>query len=54
MFSVRQCEKSALVQVGVEVLHPHRVHVSVKDDPLTLLKLTTHVVYDPGINGNTQ
>jgi hypothetical protein len=45
--SVGQGEQFAVIQHGVEVLHPLRVHITVKDDPLALGQLATYVVYDP-------
>lgn len=45
--SIRQSEEFVVIQHRVEVLHPLRVHVSIKDDPLTLAYLTMHIVFDP-------
>lgn len=45
--AVGQSEQFVVVQHGVEVLHPLGVHVSVKDDPLSLVDFTAHVVNDP-------
>ena len=48
--SVGQGEELVVIQHRVEVLHPLRVHISIKDDPLTLAYLSTHIVYDPTYN----
>ena len=45
--SIGQCEQLVVVQHAVEVLHPLRVHVPIKDDPLTLVQLSPHVVQNP-------
>ncbi len=41
---VGQREQLVHVQHAVQVLHPLRVHVPVKDDPLTLVQLPAHIV----------
>lgn len=42
--SVGQGEELVVIQDRVEIFHPLWVNVAIKDDPLTLLQLTTHVV----------
>lgn len=44
--AVGQREQLVVIQHGVEVLHPLRIHVTVKDDPLSLVDLPSHVVND--------
>ena len=48
---VREGEEFVVIQDTVLVLHPLRVHVAIKDDPLPLVQFTTHVVNDPGDGG---
>lgn len=45
---VGEGEELVVVQDAVLVLHPLRVHVPIKDDPLPLVQLSTHIVDDPG------
>ena len=45
--SIGEGEQFVVVQHAVEVLHPLGVHVSVEDDPLPFVQLSTHIVYDP-------
>lgn len=44
--AIRQREQFVVIQHGVEVLHPLRVHIAVEDDPLSLVDFSTHVVND--------
>lgn len=46
-FSVWQSQHFIIVQNTVEILHPLGINVSIKDNPLTLVDLTTNIVYDP-------
>ncbi len=45
--SVGKRQEFVVVQHRVQILHPLRIHVSVEDDPLTLLQLSTNVIDDP-------
>lgn len=47
-FSIGQGEQLVIIQHGVQVLNPFRIHVSVEDDPLALLQLSPHVINNPG------
>jgi hypothetical protein len=40
-------QELVVVEHGVEVLDPLRIDVAVEDDPLPLVDLAPHVVYDP-------
>ena len=42
--TVGQREQLVHVQHAVQVLHPLRVHVAVKDNPLALVQLPAHIV----------
>ena len=45
-FTVGQGEKFVVVQHRVQVLHPLWVHVTIKDDPLSLGQFSTYIVND--------
>lgn len=44
--AIRQREQLVVIQHGVEVFHPLRVHITVKDDPLPFVDFPTHIVND--------
>lgn len=47
--AIWQSQQLVVVQHGVKVLHPLWVDITIKDDPLALLQLTSHIVDDPDI-----
>ena len=51
--AIRQGQEFAVIKNTVEILHPLRVDVTIKYDPLSLAKLTPHIVNDPGGNKTT-
>lgn len=44
--SVRQREQLVVIQHRVEIFHPLRIDITVKDDPLAFLQFTSNVVND--------
>ena len=46
--SIGQSKHLVVIQHAVQVLNPLWVHIPIKDDPLSLVELTTHIVNDPG------
>lgn len=52
--AIRKCKQLVVVQYRVEVLHPLRVYITVKDDPLPLVDLSTHIVNDLPIGGRRE
>ena len=45
--SIGQSQKLVVIQHTVQILNPLWVHISVEYDPLSLVELTTYIVYDP-------
>lgn len=48
--TIWQGKKLVIIQHRVEVLHPLWVYISVKDNPLAFIDLTTYIVYDLPVN----
>lgn len=46
-FSIGQGEQFVIVQNRVQVFHPFGINIAIKDNPLTFLQLSSHIVYDP-------
>ena len=44
--SIGQCEHLVVVKDTVEILHPLGVYVSIKNNPLTFVDLSTNIVND--------
>lgn len=44
--SIRQGEQLVVIQHRVEIFHPLRVDIAVKDDPLAFLQFTSNIVDD--------
>lgn len=47
--SIWQSEQLVVVQNRVKIFHPLGINVSIKDDPLSLLQLTSNIVNDPEV-----
>ena len=46
-FTVWQGQQLVVVKDTVQVLHPLWINIAIKNDPLPLVDLTTHIVNDP-------
>ena len=46
-FSVRKGQQLVVVEDRVQILHPLRIHISIKDYPLSLIRLSPDIVDDP-------
>lgn len=47
-FSIWECQQLVVIQNRIQVLDPFRINISIKDDPLSFLQFSSHVVYNSG------